>query len=374
MKKVLFVIESLAGGGAEKILTTIVKNLDKTKYDVSVLTIVKTGIYVKQVEEACNLLYILEDYETMTSPLKKMQYKSAYKKIYHADPQKVYEKYITDDYDVEIAFVEGFATKLVAASNRPSKKYAWLHIDMIENAHADTHYQNLKEHQNAYHKYDGIYAVSDFVRQQFIRKFGDDYPVEVQFNPVDSEEIIKKAQEPIEVVRRKPVEFITVGRLVEQKGYDRLAAVTLRLKEEGYDFVIRILGQGPMEDELKNYISRNELEDYIELLGFKKNPYPYMKMADAFVCSSRSEGFSTVATEALILEKMILTTECSGMRELFGECECGIIEENSKEGIYRMIKAYLDQKPDFEKIQKELTVRKEAFDLRVRMEELGQIL
>lgn len=50
-KKVLFVIESLSGGGAEKVLTTIVKNIDKTKFDITVLTIVKTGIYVEEIEK-----------------------------------------------------------------------------------------------------------------------------------------------------------------------------------------------------------------------------------------------------------------------------------------------------------------------------------
>lgn len=55
-KKVLFAIESLAGGGAEKILATIVKNIDKTKFDITVLTVVKTGVYVEEVEKYCTLI------------------------------------------------------------------------------------------------------------------------------------------------------------------------------------------------------------------------------------------------------------------------------------------------------------------------------
>ena len=124
-KKVLFAIESLAGGGAEKILATIVKNIDKTKFDITVLTVVKTGVYVEEVEKYCTLISMLPEYEKLTNPIAKMKYKVDYKKIYKEDCAKIYKKYVKNVYDVEIAFVEGFVTKLVANStNKYSKKYA----------------------------------------------------------------------------------------------------------------------------------------------------------------------------------------------------------------------------------------------------------
>lgn len=98
-KKVLFAIESLAGGGAEKILTTLVKNIDRTKFDVTVLTVVKTGIYVEEVEKYCKIIEMLPDYEKLKNPLAKMKYKMDYKKIYNEDCAKVYQKYIKDTYD-----------------------------------------------------------------------------------------------------------------------------------------------------------------------------------------------------------------------------------------------------------------------------------
>lgn len=132
-KKVLFAIESLAGGGAEKILVTIVKNIDKTKFDITVLTVVKTGVYVEEVEKYCTLISMLPEYEKLTNPIAKMKYKVDYKKIYKEDCAKIYKKYVKNEYDIEIAFVEGFVTKLVANStNKYSKKYAWIHTDMIK--------------------------------------------------------------------------------------------------------------------------------------------------------------------------------------------------------------------------------------------------
>lgn len=67
MKKILFFIESLSGGGAEKVLTTLVKNLDKQKFDITVLVVAKTGVYVKEVEKYCHLISMLPDYDSLSS-------------------------------------------------------------------------------------------------------------------------------------------------------------------------------------------------------------------------------------------------------------------------------------------------------------------
>ena len=103
-------------------------------------------------------------------------------------------------YDVEIAFVEGFVTKLVANStNKYSKKYAWIHTDMIKNNHADDNYSNFEEHKKIYSKFDTIFSVSEYVKEVFIEKFGNEFKekTKIQYNPVDSQEIEKLAQKPI---------------------------------------------------------------------------------------------------------------------------------------------------------------------------------
>ena len=121
-KRVLFVIESLSGGGAEKVLSTIVKNIDKTKFDITVLTVVKIGVYVEEVEKYCTLISMLPEYEKLTNPIDKIKYKVDYRKIYKEDCAKIYKKYVKNVYDVEIAFVEGFVTKLVANSTNNIQK------------------------------------------------------------------------------------------------------------------------------------------------------------------------------------------------------------------------------------------------------------
>ena len=375
-KKILFAIESLAGGGAEKVLTTLVKNIDQNKFDVTVLTVVKTGVYVEEVEKYCRIISILPDYQTLSNPISKMKYKMDYKKVYREDCEKTYRKYIKDEYDVEIAFVEGFVTKLVAASwNKKSKKYAWIHTDMIKNNHADANYTNHEQHKNVYETYDFIFAVSEYVKEVLIDKFGEQLreKTKIQYNPVDSEEIKKISLESIDDKYEKKIKFIAIGRFVKAKGFDRLLRVAKRLYQKEDEFEIWILGDGEERNEMEEYIKKNDMQDYFKLKGFKDNPYPYIEASDAFICSSRAEGFSTVATEALILNKPIFTTDCAGMQELFGEYQCGMICENSETGIYDMLSKVLGEN-DFSKYVNQCKIRSKDFTIEKRMAEIEGVL
>ena len=90
-------------------------------------------------------------------------------------------------------------------------------------------------------------------------------------------------------------------------------------------------------------INENNISDSFSFLGYQTNPYKYVSKADLFVCSSHSEGFSTAATEALIVGTPVCTVEVSGMKEMLGENnEYGIITENTEEALYQGIKSLLD--------------------------------
>ena len=80
-----------------------------------------------------------------------------------------------------------------------------------------------------------------------------------------------------------------------------------------------------------------------KLIGFCENPYPYIKAADLWVCSSRYEGFSTFVTEGMILGKPVVTTDCTGMRELLGDSEYGLIVENKEESLLRGMRRMLSE-------------------------------
>ena len=281
--------------------------------------------------------------------------------------------FIRKKYDVEVAFIEGYATRIVSGSNNiKSKKYAWVHVDFSTTPWTDIAYRNFNEEKQCYTIFDNIFCVSNGVKERFQEKYGVTNCT-TQYNPIDENEIIKKSTE-FNVDKDANLQLITLGRLVEQKGYDRLLNVVKRIKEEGIrNFNIWILGDGEKKEEYSSFIKENNLQSLVKLLGFQNNPYPYIYNSDAFICSSRSEGFSTVATEALILEKPIFTVECTGMRELFGENECGLIVENTDNELYNLIKSLITNHENMKKYKTGILKQKQNFLLDLRIKEIDKI-
>jgi len=318
--KVLFFIESLAYGGAEKILSIIINHINKDKFDITVVTVTNNGAFVDQISKLVKF-----------KPIIKTRNRILYKILYHLvnfylPLRIVYNLFIPKGNDIEVAFCEGFATKLLAYS--PNKrKIAWVHTDMIVNPWTQgLVYSSIKKERNTYLKYNKVICVSETVMQSIKTKFGIE--ADTIYNPIDSDEIISKSKEKTSLPIKNRFRIVSIGRLVEQKGYDRLIKVINELKNEGHNFELWILGDGPEKKRLAHYIDKNNLNDYVKLWGFISNPYPYMATCDVFVCSSRCEGYSTAVTEAIILELPVITTLCSGMKELLGDSEYGVIVEN----------------------------------------------
>jgi glycosyltransferase involved in cell wall biosynthesis len=288
--------------------------------------------------------------------------------------KKFTKKYIRDKYDIEIAFVEGFSTKLIANSlNNDSKKIAWVHIDVNNNPYADNYYSSLKEHIEAYEKFDKILCVSQSVKDSVINKFNPKTPVEIQYNPVDSNTVVRLSEESIPISVNDDIQLVTIGRLENQKGYIRLIEQLNKLKCEGYAFSLWIIGEGSQRPVLESMIKDYNLDNNVKLLGFQTNPYKYVSKSDAFICSSYAEGFSTAATESLILGRPIITVDCAGMKELFSDKNCGIICDNTDEALYEMIKTVLDKPKLLDSFKDDVNVRKNDFNISVRIKEIEDI-
>ena len=157
--------------------------------------------------------------------------------------------------------------------------------------------------------------------------------------------------------------MIAVGRLVNQKGFDRLIKIAAKLRDDGFRFELLILGEGEDRPMLEGLIQELDLENVVYLLGFHANPYSIMATGDLIVCSSRSEGFSTVVTEGVILGLPVVSTDCAGIRELFGPAQCGMITENNSEDIYTALKEVLTAPQQLQRFRKEAAKRGEYFSL-----------
>ena len=244
-----------------------------------------------------------------------------------------------------------------------------MHIDLINNPWTNIVYKSLKEEIKCYSKFDKVLCVSSSVKEAFDKKYHTGNSA-IQYNPVDEKEIIIKSKELL-IKKQADLQLVSLGRLVPQKGYDRLVKCVKKIKDKGYDnFNIWILGDGEQREALEKYIKDYELEKYITLLGFKNNPYPYIAASDAFICSSRSEGFSTVATEALILEKPIFTVDCAGMKELFGSYDCGRIVENDEESLCELLQCIVSKKYTISDFESAVSLRRKDFTLEKRLKEM----
>ena len=192
-----------------------------------------------------------------------------------------------------------------------------------------------------------------------------------QYNPIDEYDIKKRANEKINILDSSAIKFITIGRLVEQKGYDRLIRVIKRLKEE-YDgvFQLLILGDGEKKKQLEEYIKENKLTNIVKLQGFVKNPYPYLKNSDLFICSSRAEGYSLVIAESLILNVPVISTKCSGPNELLDFGKYGMLVENDEDSLYLGLKNIIDDRNKLKELKKKSQKRSEIFNYKKTIERI----
>lgn len=340
-KKVLFVIDSLAGGGAEKVLTVLTKYFNYEVYEVTVCPIVDEGVYREDVKRQVTHYKPIISYKG--SSLSRLWNQIKYKLVYFYLPLDwVYKWFLPQGNDIEIAFCEGYVTKLLAHAHSKTKKVAWVHTDLNDNPWPIELgvFNDSAEEGDAYKQYDKIVCVSETVNHSLRKLYDLGDKITTVYNPIDIEQICNHAgekQDNIETVIR----LISVGRLVKQKGYDRLLRVVKRLHKEGYPVNLLILGDGDERPALEAYIGNNDMDSYVSLPGFSTNPYRQIKESDIFVCSSRAEGFSLVIAEAMALGVPVVSTYCSGPNELLEEGKCGMLVDNSEDGLYLGLKEAL---------------------------------
>ena len=361
MKKLLFFINTLEGGGAELVLTNIANSFSE-QYDVTVMTLRNGGVHENRLSEKVNYKSIIKIKNKFIRRL------IEYIICFILPPAITHKLFIGNDYDCQIAFLEGVPTKLISVAK--TKKYAWVHIDLVNTFGIEKVHRSMQKHIDCYKKYDKIICVSETVKEAFSRRFGITDNVIVKYNIVDDLLIREKATEKIE--RTEKTRIVSVGRLAKQKGYDRLLDVAGRLSKEGFDFELVLVGKGEEEENLKKQADSLGISDCVKFVGFVENPYRYMQSADFLVFPSRAEGYSTVVTEAVILGKPIVVSDCSGMREILGDSEYGIVTD-SDEDLYNAVKDMITDKSLRDDYAKKASIRAKDFSRAKRVEELTEL-
>ena len=363
-KKLLFVIDSLACAGAEKSLTTLLNLIDYKNYEVdlqlfaygrefenllprevNLLNPLKYTIFTqKSIKRNFISIRNIEDIKMLKARIK-FSYTIRKKKYTNAEEARLFWQINSNvieesniKYDIAISYAQGIPTFYVADKVNAEKKFAWVNtsytLDKI----------NKNFQKQFYKKYDNIVAVSDSARDIFIETFNEyKHKIKViydinDYNFISKMSNINKGYED----DFKGIKILTVGRLTMQKGYDLALDACKRLRDEGINFRWYALGRGPFENDMKQYIKSNNLEDNFKLLGVKSNPYPYIKNCDIYVQTSRYEGFGLAIAEARMLNKPVVTTEFDAVYNQMIQEKNGLVVKMNGEAIYKGIKRIIE--------------------------------
>lgn len=371
MKKILFLINTLGDGGAERVLVDLVNHLDRALFHVTVQTVLDVGVRKKELAEDIEYRTIIR---TENSRLRNFCAKLITKII---PPQLVYFLFVKNDYDIEIAFLEGLPTKIIAAScNKKGRKIAWIHTDLCEYPDSVRAYSSFHACRKAYKQFDQIVGVSRDVAAQFKNKFAwKKENINVLYNVIDDKRIQEYARENTGIPSKSGILRVTTcGRLIKQKAFDRLLRIHKRLIDEGLHHELWILGEGPERETLEAYILEHNLNRTVSLCGFFSNPYPYFANSDLFVCSSVAEGYSIVMTEACLLGIPVLTTKVSGAEDP-PECpRYSQICENDEESLYHALKQILENPQLLEQYKTEMKAKSVFFSMSNQMKVIEDFL
>ena len=375
-KRILFCIDAFNGGGAERILLEILSNIDRNNYDVDLIVIRSLGQLTEKFDKLGHYKTVLPKYYGMKRNniiLRAYNYliDTVWKTIVFRYPNLV----ISKKYDYVIAYLESEATLFCSnvRLKKKGKKYAWIHCDVEKAEQWLNQYYSSHEMQfEVYQKYDSIFCVSQSVKDSFIKRFIgiDNEKVKVLYNPVDDGKIKRLATEKLDFTWSHDLKLIAIGRLNPQKNTNRALLVMDELRRIGIDAELVVLGEGNERDELESYICKHHLNNNVHLLGFKENPYPYLASADIYLCTSDYEGFSTTATEALIIGKPIVTTPCAGMGEIISDTQCGKIASFVPS---ELAKAIVMVSKNLEDYSERAKLRGECFSLAKRMDDFQSI-
>ena len=353
--KLAIIVDTCLAGGVSKALVDFIKCIDRPDFDIT--------LFVRDFDST-KCFPVSEDVLTKCWPNKQAtSNKDRLNKLHILINKRdfarrtVYEARLYKDIDEEFDCVIGYqmisndVSVMSLEKINAKRRILWLH------GKKKFAKKNLSFFDKLYSKSDAIVAVSKETEERFKKLMPRCAGItKTIHNFYDFELIKKKANEHIAEIKKSENEIVIVstGRLSKEKGFDRVPDVTKKLINHGYNIQWYVAGDGEMMETIRKKISELDLDDNVHMIGFIKNPYPYVKRCDIYVQPSYTEGFCTSTMEAKILRKPVVTTNVPGMKEQFSNEYDGLIVESSIEGIYRGIKRLIEDKTLLTKIKDNL--------------------
>lgn len=331
----------------------MLNSLDYKQYKVDLLLFSPKGLYLQLVPKEVKVLnfehYIRKELKWLFTNLFAkiglfVSVRNPYKKGHMHNAQinwKWSSKLInclSNKYDVAIAYSQGKPTYFVAEKVEANKKMCWVNTDYKLAGY------NGNFDQKYYNQYDQIIAVSEYNRSVLINEIKQiEQKTSVIYDILSTNLIHSLSQEKGGFQDGfKGVRILTIGRLVDAKGYDLAIGACYKLKQEGYNFRWYAIGEGNQKSKFEEMVYKYGLEENFVFLGTHHNPYTYLKQCDIYVQPSRFEGYGLAIAEARTLHKPIVVTNFPVVYNQIRDRENGLIVSMHSDNIYKAIKEIID--------------------------------
>lgn len=331
--KILFIVPSMRGGGAERVISTLLQHINSDKFVLNLALITKEGKFLDDIPNHVNIIDL--DSKRVRNSIFKIV-----KTIKSTNADIVFST--LGHLNLLISIIRPFLSKNIVFIGRES--------NTVSVINKQSKYPKLFDflYNTFYNNFDHIIAQAKYMKKDLVENYNiKDNKITVINNPIDFEKINKLSNiSSEELFDRNKINLLAVGRLSHQKGFDTLIEI---IKELDDKYCLSILGLGPDEDKLKNMIKTYNLESRVTLLGFKDNPYIYMKQADIFVLSSRFEGFPNVVLESNACQTPVVAFDCpGGTQEIIVDGENGYLAkcQNKEDFISKINSIDLNKKID----------------------------
>ena len=339
IKKVLFIIDSLTCGGAEKSLISLLPLLDYSKIEVDLMIVQRGGVFENYVPEQVHIVDFPNPKGLWTEIclvgfriIRRLFPNRHGAELRWRVMSSTYRE-LDKTYDVAIAYQQGFPTYYLAEKVEAAKKFAWVNTDLEKAGY------RAAFNRPFYDKMDRIVPVSDRLCMILKEsKYVNRHKLFTVFDILNVDLIKKMSDEMIQAKKDPEGLFIvTVGRMVTIKGYDLAVEAAKILKSKGLSFKWFFVGDGNQKHGIEQMVIDYDLKTNIVFVGMTPNPYPYMAMADIYVQTSRFEGFGLTLNEARILNKPVISTNFPVVYNQIRDGENGLICEMTPESIAEKI-------------------------------------
>lgn len=325
-KKVFVLIDSLTCGGAEKSLVSLLPLLDYSKVQIDLMMLDRGGVFEQYIPKEVNVVNFPQTQtlfyyigQLWFSILLRILKKRHGAEIRWIAMHGVYGK-LEKEYDVAIAYQQGFPTYYVAQRVRAKRKYAWANVDMKGAGY------NELFNRRFYDVYDKVIPVSDVLCEMMRKtRFVEAEKLFTIYDILNVDLIRQMSREKMEAFPEHGKILVTTGRLAPQKNYVLAVETAALLRNKGLDFVWYFVGDGSERAHIEELIERYALQENVKLVGMTPNPYPYMVKADVYVQTSSFEGFGLTLNEARILHRPVVSTNFPVVYDQITDGENGLI-------------------------------------------------